>query len=217
MDRRYARHPALDPFAALAEQFCQLVEDRASYSAEHFLSAVHPLLAQLYAAGLGLPSTDILFDEDQEDGDAEGPNPDRAPDPDGMEHEEWRPLFEALTVKLGEGGYYREIHDPYDPPDSPEVTGSLADDVADIYRDLRTGLRKWRRGESGGALWEWRFNFEAHWGQHTVDALRAIHSLAAWHELSWPRGPAAEQTDDADVRPGISAEETPVRPHAVYS
>lgn len=194
MDRLHVKHPALTPFAALAEQFCGVVEDHASYSAEHFLCAVHPLLAQLYAAGLGLPATDILFDEEPEDSerDVEGPDLDRDPDPDRMAHEEWRTLFDALTAKLGKPGYYREIHDPYDPPEQPEVMGSLADDLSDIYGDLRTGLRKWQRGESGGALRAWRFDFESHWGQHAVDALRAIHARAAWHDLPWPSVPAAE-------------------------
>ena len=99
-------------------------------------------------------------------------------------------------------------------PDSPEVTGSLADDIADVYRDLRTGLRKWQRGESGGALWEWRFNFEAHWGQHADDALRAIHSLSAWHDHPWPPVSAAEQDAPGDVRPGIIPEWITASPHA---
>lgn len=193
------QHPALASFALLAVRFCSLVEDRESHSAESFLSGIHPLLAQLYAAGLGLPSTDVQFGEELYDAGNEVSDFPPEPDPDGMPHEEWHPLFDALTAKLGERCFYREVHDPYDPPEQSEVTGSLADDLVDIYRDLRTGLRKWQRGESGDALWEWRFNFEAHWGQHVVDALRAIHSLAAWHDLAWPPVPAAESRAAVDV------------------
>jgi hypothetical protein len=25
------------------------------------------------------------------------------------------------------------------------------------------------------AIWEWRFHFEWHWGDHAIDALRALH------------------------------------------
>jgi hypothetical protein len=24
-------------------------------------------------------------------------------------------------------------------------------------------------------VWEWRFHFDVHWGEHAVDALRALH------------------------------------------
>jgi len=52
----------------------------------------------------------------------------------------------------------------------------VADDLADIWRDLRTGLNAMAtesRWEDVG--WEWRFGLQTHWGKHAVDALAALH------------------------------------------
>jgi hypothetical protein len=80
------------------------------------------------------------------------------------------------------------VFDPYDPPDESEIVGNLADDLVEVYLELRSGLRKWERGDSGGALWEWRFGLESHWGRHVTSALGAINALASAHDLDWPAG-----------------------------
>jgi hypothetical protein len=36
-------------------------------------------------------------------------------------------------------------------------------------------------------LWEWRFNFQIHWGEHLTGALRALYSLSSTYELDWPK------------------------------
>ena len=67
---------------------------------------------------------------------------------------------------------YWEVFDPYE-EDEP-VGGSLTDDLLDIYRDLGRGLLAWNSGARESALWDWKFHFELHWGDHAVDALRAL-------------------------------------------
>jgi Domain of unknown function (DUF5063) len=134
-----------------------------------------------------LPPTDILFSEENtEDADDAGEDPMPSSDPDHGEHEEWSQLYASLGALIGERNYYREIFDPFEPLTETEVTGALADDFADIYRDVRAGLRKWQRGESGEALWEWRFNLESHWGEHLTGALRALYVLSSTYNLGWP-------------------------------
>jgi hypothetical protein len=184
------RSPALIAFAGVAEEYCRLMEGHTAMDGISFLRAVHGLLPRLYAAGLALPVTDILFDSEDADEDEseetvpEAPEPTR--DPDRGAHEEWRALYLSLGALIGERNFYREVFDPYEPVTEAEVTGSLADDLADIYRDLRAGLRKWERGESGEALWEWRFHFEGHWSEHLTGALRALCVLSSTYELPWP-------------------------------
>ena len=75
---------------------------------------------------------------------------------------------------------YWEVFDPYE--EGAPVGGSLSDDLLDVYGDLRRGLALWeqggvtKRGELRiAAIWEWRFQFEIHWGDHAIDALRALH------------------------------------------
>jgi hypothetical protein len=58
-------------------------------------------------------------------------------------------------------------------------TGDLADDLADIYRDLLPGVAAWEL--SGDAytddiLFQWvHFGHLHHWGRHAVNAMRALH------------------------------------------
>ena len=75
---------------------------------------------------------------------------------------------------FGEFDHYREVFDPYDWTDDEPGVGSLTDDFLDIYRDVNRGLLPYDRGEHGSAVWEWRFHFDIHWGDHAVDALRAL-------------------------------------------
>jgi hypothetical protein len=65
------------------------------------------------------------------------------------------------------------MFDPYE-LDQP-VAGSLSDDLLDVYRDVRRGLALWESRRDADAVWEWKFHFDAHWGAHAVDALRALH------------------------------------------
>jgi hypothetical protein len=77
---------------------------------------------------------------------------------------------------------YWEIFAPTeDPPDKP-VLGSIADDLSDIYRDVARGMILFEAGDRAEALWEWAFNFQAHWGQHATGAIRAFHAYLAKDE-----------------------------------
>jgi Domain of unknown function (DUF5063) len=99
----------------------------------------------------------------------------------------WRPLYSSLTIKLGAvWNQYREVFDPYDESIDKVVTGSLADDLSDIYVDLRQGEDFWSHGLFDEAVWQWRFGFESHWGEHATSALRAIRTLSASHDLRFP-------------------------------
>lgn len=96
--------------------------------------------------------------------------PDVAPDatPDEVElavgDDEWRRIYE-LSGTLPFSQYY----------DVSDATGDIADDVADIYRDLKPGLLALDRNDArlvSGAVWTWRTSYESHWRQH-LDGLRA--------------------------------------------
>jgi hypothetical protein len=105
----------------------------------------------LYAAATFLP--DVVPPSDT--GEARCPRP-----PEG-----WQPFDQFET--------YWEVFDPYDL--QAPLAGSLSDDLLDVFRDVRRGLWLWDEGEAAAAVWEWRFFFETLWGEHAVDALRALH------------------------------------------
>ena len=69
---------------------------------------------------------------------------------------------------------YWEVFDPYE--EKPLGIGLLSDDLLDVYVDIRRGLDLWSADvPREAAIWEWRFHLEIHWGDHAVDAIRALH------------------------------------------
>lgn len=68
--------------------------------------------------------------------------------------------------------------------DSQEKSGSLADDLADIYWELKAGLdRLANDGTPVPTLRCWGAGYRLHWGQHLVDAERHLYGLRARHVL----------------------------------
>ena len=62
----------------------------------------------------------------------------------------------------------------------------LSDDIADVAGDLAHGLRHYRAGRVGEALWWWQFSYLSNWGQQALSALRALLSIVAHVSGSTP-------------------------------
>jgi hypothetical protein len=182
--------PAVDGFRVVAAEFIRLMETHEKYAMPALVHATHSLLARLYLAGLLLPvKPESAFDEDPDEPTTARHSSNRP----GPHQSRWRPLFRELSTKFGPAwNSYQEVFDPYaNPPEAP-VTGSLADDLSDIYCDLKRGEDYWASGEFDAAVWEWQFGFESHWSEHTTGALRAIRSLAANQGLGFPASAALD-------------------------
>jgi len=90
-----------------------------------------------------------------------------------MSPDEWRSSFEKLRSLLGDADAYQRVFAMGDQEST--VSASLADDLADIYRELRVGLDALRSGASPeDVLFEWRNSFEIHWAPHALGALGAM-------------------------------------------
>ncbi|HWW62252.1 MAG TPA: DUF5063 domain-containing protein, partial [Thermoanaerobaculia bacterium] len=72
---------------------------------------------------------------------------------------------------------YSECFNPLVVPPEEPVVADLADDLADVWRDVKAGLLLFRSGNRPTAAWQWRFLFEAHWAHH---ASAAIYALQSW-------------------------------------
>lgn len=148
-------HDAVDSFVREARAFCSFVESASKLSLAERLDTARWHLIHLYTAALSLPSVE------PDDSDA-GPS---------REVPKSWPGFE------GKDSYW-EVFDPYQ-LDEP-VGGSLTDDLLDVYRDVQGGLVLWDASQHPNAIWEWRFHFNVHWGDHAIDALRALHRACKW-------------------------------------
>ena len=91
-------------------------------------------------------------------------------------------LFSRLHRVLGDlDAYWMEFDVT---SDGQEMSGSLADDLTDIYWELKHGLDRLASDhDANTALGQWRTGFCRHWGQHVVDAERHLYALSARDRL----------------------------------
>jgi hypothetical protein len=164
-------HPDAVAFKIAAERYCALFESEPA-DADQWAEAVLSALAQVYAAAHRLPGFGLSED---------------APDiPDSLDvtTAEWRSVFGVVSRALGPQEAYWAYFDPSEPQDSDErpIFHSLADDLADIYRDIKPGLRAWETGDDRyleTIVFDWKTPlFGSHWGLHAVSAMRALHPIA---------------------------------------
>ena len=156
-------------FVEAAKAYCRLIEERESYTLASFIEACTPLLATLYLRATTLPDIEDLSDDK-----VSGP----------ITTDEWKVLFKNLSEYLGKYNMYSDVFDPVLVDEAEVTSGSLADDLADIYRDLKNGfliIEQENGNTIGDVIWEWKFSFGTHWGVHLTGALRVLHSLRYSH------------------------------------
>jgi hypothetical protein len=147
---------AVDRFQEAASQYCALVDsDPGEPVAE--MRVLAKLLAELYLHASDLP--DIEADVD--------PTPRRTSS--SSPYAKARERFGHLPLV-----HYWDVFDPLvQEPEAP-VYNSLGDDLGDIYADIVRGFEVLAQRGVDAAVWEWRFHFYCHWGNHLVGAQRAI-------------------------------------------
>lgn len=152
-------------FVAVANEYCNFAENAVSFPKRDFLQKSARILPLLYYKASLLPVMDSAFEEGNEKYVTEN---------------QYEFIRLAIISKLGSHNDYQEVYDPvYRESDEPSY-GSLAEDIADIYQDLKDFIMVYRVGTveiMQEALFEIRTRFEQYWGQRLVNALRVIHSL----------------------------------------
>lgn len=92
-------------------------------------------------------------------------------------------LFSKLHRLLGEKDAYWMEFDVAHGDD--HKSGSLADDLTDIYCELKHGLALLDKEEDPGRIMgNWRRGYRVHWGRHLVDAERHLYELSAKNQLT---------------------------------
>ena len=150
--------PGIKHFAEVCRRYCAWAEGPFGDS-QGEMRLARLLLAELNLAAVQLPDLGIGKDIDAVE----------------IPVEDWSRVFQKfgnLPVTT-----YLDVFNPL--KDTEPVTSSLADDLSDIYRDVKGGLALFDSQHPVDAAWEWRFNFQIHWGQHLVGAQRAIHEYLA--------------------------------------
>ncbi|MFK7907069.1 MAG: DUF5063 domain-containing protein [Chitinophagales bacterium] len=150
-----------------ARQFCDLIDAARAdkYGQEDFIDLLHIRLVDLYNFSLHIPKIGEFVKYKSEER-KEVKAPDRA-------------LYEKLTQILGAYTDYSKSFDPIIiESDDNYSQGWLVDDIADIYKDLNEVLELLDKNTDESVqegLWTLRFVFGAHWGTHTINAIRFLH------------------------------------------
>ena len=155
---------ALARLTEVANEYCDFIEDfdgLESDDSTRFLASLSRLLPRLHAA------VAVLGDAEVDDAGADENDLD-------MRFE----LYSRLHESLGElDAYWMEFDVARD---VQEKSGSLADDLTDIYWELKAGLRQLQQqADTRKTLLRWGAGYRLNWGQHLVDAERHLYALRA--------------------------------------
>jgi hypothetical protein len=171
-------------FVTVANEYCSFVEAVDQFTRKDFLSRIQKLFPLLYLKASLLPEPDPkLQDEIAEK---------------FVSEEDYNFILNKLANKIGEYDAYQEIYDSSLQYSYIPVEGSIAENITDIYQDLKDFILSYRIGTvevMNDALRECRNNYEQYWGQRLVNGLRAIHYLLY----------SNVNLDEEDKTPGIGA------------
>jgi len=148
----------------VAGDYCRLIDNALSRPGD-WLEALFRLMPRLHAAVTALTAYDtgdVPLDETDLDARFE--------------------LYSNLRKVLGERDSYWLEFDAA--PEEMHMSGSLADDLTDIYFDLRYGLDLLDEVWPQRAAQAWQSSYRVHWGQHLVDAERHLYALKVRNQLA---------------------------------
>ncbi len=163
-------------FVNAAKNYCGFLEETPDDPVQ-WLQDILNSLSDLYSSAHHLPEYDVDQDFYNED-DFDVPS------------EETSAIMEKVMNLLQDQVWYWAYFDPSEPTDSKEepIMGNLADDLTDIYRDIKPGLKAWDSMDDKllpEIVFDWKFPlFGCHWGVHAVSAIRALHPLCYLRGLS---------------------------------
>ena len=152
-------------FVAVANEFCKYVERAHELNGGDLLKILQRILPLMYIKGSLLPALQPYFEDGNEKFVTEN---------------QWKQINGLLGEKFGTADDYLEIFDIKATDAEGAVPASIAENMADIYQDIKDFLLLYQTGSQevmNDAIWECKLNFESHWGQKLVNSLRAIHSF----------------------------------------
>ena len=151
-------------FAASANEYCKYLEGTKDINGIEILKVMQRLLPFNYLRASLLPLLDPLLAE---------------PNEKSVTEFDWTRMHDNLLSKMGNNDPYPVIVSAGDPSDGL-YTGSIAENLTDIYQDLKDFILSYKSGKEevmNDAVWEVLMNFEEFWGKKLLNVLSAIHTV----------------------------------------
>lgn len=151
-------------FAASANEYCKYLESTQDINGIEILKVMQRLLPFIYLRASLLPLLEPVLEETNEKTVTEF---------------DWTRMHDNLLSKMGNNDPFPVIVSAGDPSDGL-YTGSIAENLTDIYQDLKDFIVSYKSGKEevmNDAVWEVLMNFEEFWGKKLLSVLSAIHSV----------------------------------------
>lgn len=151
-------------FAASANEYCKYLESTQDISGIEIMKVMQRLLPFIYLRASLLPLLEPVLEETNEKTVTEF---------------DWTRMHDNLLSKMGNNDPFPVIVTAGDPSDGL-YTGSIAENMTDIYQDLKDFIVSYKSGKEevmNDAVWEVLMNFEEFWGKKLLNVLSAIHSV----------------------------------------
>lgn len=158
----FSQQPSTIRFLSAATKFVALLEAK-QISMQEFIEQAHAGLIELYAAGHHLGEIGLR----------------RTPDDESRFSELFTDGNMNRISLLGQDRYYWNVYPSFEIEDTPALE-DLCDDFNDIYRDLKMELEKIKTSRIEAmedAYYMLKWSFKHDWGEHCINALKAIHAL----------------------------------------
>ncbi len=148
----------------VANEFCLFIEKAEDYSRAEILGFLQKILPLIYIKASLLP--DITVEDEN-----------------AVEHyvteEQWENMFNVLRERFGEEDIFFFL-DHHEKSHSDPVRGSIAENISDIYQDLKDFLLLYQHALNAykeNAVRDCKHLFETRFGSCIVNAHAAIHYL----------------------------------------
>jgi len=149
----------------VANEFCSFVEHSDEKESSDFLSRLQKILPLLYLKASLLPVIESESEEELEN---------------YVTEVEYNLIQQKVLRHTQSGDDYQEIFLPGMQFSESALTASIAENIADIYQDMKDLVMSFRTLDEEVmllALSESQNNFAQVWGQKLVNCMRAIHNL----------------------------------------
>ena len=150
-------------FINAAKLYCAFIENYQSENVNEFLLVMQNSLLSLYQTGIKLPH--FVLQEELDFNDE-------------IDNSFFESVFIFIAGRLLDSRYYLHLFNPADKNETEVIYGDLLDDIGDIYKDIKRSLLVLGMGTGvakENAIWQFKFDFDNHWGDHCINAIYASH------------------------------------------